>query len=96
MISCREITNLLADYLEGSLDPQTAEALEAHLSDCRTCDNFMATYKTTTALLRELGEEQIPLELKDRLLRFFRERQGRGQGGWGRRILSLIWSRLLK
>ena len=77
MISCREITNLLADYLEGSLDPQTAEALEAHLSGCRTCDNFMATYKTTTGLLRELGQEEVPEELKDRVLRFSRERPRR-------------------
>lgn len=96
MISCREITNLLADYLEGSLDPQTAEALEAHLSDCRTCDNFMATYKTTTALLRDLGQEEVPEELKDRVLRFFRERQARREEGWGRRILSRIRSRLRK
>jgi len=96
LISCREITNLLADYLEGSLDPQTAEALEAHLSDCRTCDNFMATYKTTTALLRDLGQEEVPEELKDRVLRFFRERQARREEGWGRRILSRIRSRLRK
>lgn len=80
MISCREITNLLADYLEGSLDPKTAEALEAHLSGCRTCDNFLQTYQTTTTLLRDLGEEEVPGELKDRVLRFFRERRGRSQG----------------
>lgn len=80
MISCREITNLLADYLEGLLDQRAVRALEAHLSGCRTCDNFIATYKTTTALLRELGEEEVPEELKDRVLRFFRERRGRSRG----------------
>ncbi|MEE8547762.1 MAG: zf-HC2 domain-containing protein, partial [bacterium] len=37
MISCKEITDLLADYLEGSLDQQTVQALEAHFSGCRTC-----------------------------------------------------------
>ncbi|MCZ6480843.1 MAG: anti-sigma factor [Candidatus Methylomirabilales bacterium] len=75
MISCKEITNLLADYLEEALDEQTVQALEAHLSGCRICDNFMRTYQTTTTLLRDLGEEEIPGELKDRLLRFVRERK---------------------
>lgn len=77
MISCREITNLLADYLEGLLDQRAVQALEAHLSGCRTCENFMRTYRTTTMLLRELGEEEVPEELKDRVLRFFHERRGR-------------------
>ncbi|MFQ5881479.1 MAG: anti-sigma factor family protein [Candidatus Methylomirabilales bacterium] len=81
MITCKEITNLLADYLEGSLDQQIVQALEAHLSGCRICDNFLRTYQTTTALLRDLGEEEVPVELKDRLIRFFRERQGQGQEG---------------
>ncbi|MFQ5657550.1 MAG: anti-sigma factor family protein [Candidatus Methylomirabilales bacterium] len=81
MISCREITNLLADYLEGSLDQQAVQALEAHLSGCQTCDNFMRTYQTTTTLLRDLGEEEVPGELKDRVLRFLREREGPREEG---------------
>ena len=96
MITCKEITDLLADYLEGSLDSQTAQALEAHLSDCWICDNFLRTYRSTTNLLHDLGEEEIPVELKEGLLRFFRERQGRRQEGWGRRLFSLIRSRLLR
>ncbi len=79
MITCKEITNLLADYLEGSLDPQTTQALKAHLADCRTCDNFLQTYQMTTSLLRHLGEEEVPAELKDRVLRFFRQSRGRSQ-----------------
>jgi hypothetical protein len=35
----------------------------------------MRTYQTTTTLLRDLGEEEIPGELKDRLLRFVWERK---------------------
>ncbi|MFQ5846740.1 MAG: anti-sigma factor family protein [Candidatus Methylomirabilales bacterium] len=77
MISCKEITNLLADYLEGSLDPETLQALKGHLEGCRTCENFMRSYETTTTLLRDLGEEEVPGELKARVLRFLRQRPGR-------------------
>ncbi len=80
MISCKEITNLLADYLEEALDEQTVQALEAHLSGCRICDNFMRTYQTTTTLLRDLGEEEIPVDLKERMLRFFQEHRGQREG----------------
>ncbi len=81
MISCKEITNLLADYLDGALDQQTIQDLEAHLSGCRICDNFMRTYQTTTTLLRDLGEEEVPGELKDRVLHFFREHRGQREEG---------------
>ncbi len=77
MISCKEITDLLADYLEGSLDQQTVQALEAHFSGCRTCDNFLETYRTTTTFVRDLGGEEVPAELKERIIRFVREHRGR-------------------
>ena len=69
MISCKEITDLLADYLEGSMDQQTVLARDAHFSGCLTCDDFLETYLTTTNFLRGLGGEEVLAELKERSIR---------------------------
>jgi anti-sigma factor RsiW len=72
MLTCEELVGLLADYLDGSLDPETARALERHLEGCVSCLNFLKTYKTTTAWVGEVTYEEMPEELKDRLASFLR------------------------
>ncbi len=72
---CRDIVSLLADYLDGSLDPATTRRLEAHLEGCAPCIAFVNTYKGTVKAVRQLKETDIPSELKDRLLSFLRQRK---------------------
>jgi anti-sigma factor (TIGR02949 family) len=69
-IRCREILDLLADYLDGSLPPQTARSLEAHLEGCSPCIAFVNTYRGTVNVVRQLSETEIPPELRDRLITF--------------------------
>ena len=71
---CREIVTLLADYLDGSLDPAIARSLQAHLEGCAPCIAFVNTYKGTVKAARQLKETDIPPELKDRLISFLRQR----------------------
>ncbi len=73
-MTCREQVELLVDYLDGTLDPGVAQALEAHLADCRPCLNFLKTYKTTTVWVSELTYEEMPEELQARLSSFLRVR----------------------
>jgi anti-sigma factor (TIGR02949 family) len=73
-LPCREIMDLLAEYLEGALDPATARSLRAHLEGCAPCIAFVNTYKGTVRAARQLKESDIPPELKDRLLSFLRKR----------------------
>ncbi len=73
-ILCREIVNLLADYLDGSLPPDTARSLEAHLADCPPCIAFVNTYRGTVNAVRQLSETEIPPELRDRLITFLTTR----------------------
>jgi anti-sigma factor RsiW len=69
---CRDIVGLLADYLDGGLDPATTRRLQAHLEGCAPCVAFVNTYKGTVKAARQLKEADIPPELKDRLLSFLR------------------------
>lgn len=73
MLRCRDIVELLSEYLDGQLDPATAEALEAHLADCQECTAFINTYRGTLRMTRQLREEQLPPALRERLLTFLRQ-----------------------
>ncbi len=77
MMSCKELVDLMADYLEGQLEPDVARDLDRHLADCPPCLNFLKTYRATTRLIREVACEEIPPELGERLERFLRERLGK-------------------
>jgi anti-sigma factor RsiW len=72
MLTCEELVGLLADYLDGSLDHETARDLERHLDGCVSCHNFIKTYKATTAWVKEITYEDMPDELKDRLASFLK------------------------
>jgi anti-sigma factor (TIGR02949 family) len=73
MLRCRDIVELLGDYLDGELNPATAEALKAHLADCRECTAFINTYRGTVRVTRRLKEEDLPPLLRERLLTFLRQ-----------------------
>lgn len=70
MVSCRSLVELLGDYLDGALDRAAAQALGAHLADCQECTAFMNTYRGTVWAIRELREEELPPQLRERLLAF--------------------------
>jgi anti-sigma factor RsiW len=72
MLRCRDIVDLLGEYLDGALDRETVRALEAHLAGCQDCTAFINTYRGTVRSSRALSEDQLPRELKERLLTFLR------------------------
>ena len=72
---CRQIAELLGDYLDGSLPRHQAELLEWHIEGCRPCVAFVNTYKGTINATKKLQEVEIPSELKSRLTAFLKEQQ---------------------
>jgi hypothetical protein len=72
-VDCRQIVDLLADYLDGSLPRRTAELLEWHIDGCSPCVAFVNTYRGTVEATRRLRDTEIPTELKNRLRAFLRE-----------------------
>jgi len=73
MLRCRDVVDLLARYLDGELEPCTAVALERHLADCQPCTAFLNTYRGAVRAVRQLRDDQLPAELRDRLLAFLRQ-----------------------
>lgn len=71
-IECRQIAELLADYLDGTLPKRTVELLEWHMDGCSPCIAFLNTYRGTIRATRSLRDVEVPTELKKRLLAILR------------------------
>ena len=61
---CSKIVDLLVDYLEGRLSPDTRDELDRHLSGCPNCVSQLRTYRTTVSLLRKLRDHDLSSELR--------------------------------
>jgi hypothetical protein len=46
-IECRQIADLLGDYLDGSQHCHTRERINVHISGCSPCVAFINTYRGT-------------------------------------------------
>ena len=62
--------DLLGEYVEGTLAPERAKALEEHLSACPPCITFVRTYKATRGLCRKALSRDMPRELMNSLSSF--------------------------
>lgn len=58
--ACRELVDLVTDYLDASLPPDWRAAFEEHLGECDGCSAYLEQIKTTIALLKRLKEEAPP------------------------------------
>jgi len=67
-LECRQIAELLGDYLDGSLPRETRELIDFHIDGCAPCVAFLNTYRGTVDATRKLPDVPIPPELKNRLL----------------------------
>jgi anti-sigma factor RsiW len=67
-IECRQIAELLGDYLDGSLPSHTRQLIDFHIDGCPPCVAFVNTYRGTIDAARKLADVKIPFELKKRLL----------------------------
>jgi anti-sigma factor RsiW len=59
-ISCREVVELVSDYLEGELDPAVRARLEIHLETCAPCTEYIEQMRATVRLASVAGHEQRP------------------------------------
>ena len=58
--TCRDEVSLISDYLTDNLSKTERLAFEDHLSACRDCGAFLATYKKTIELSRSFLRRHSP------------------------------------
>ena len=73
---CRQLVEMVTDYLEGDLDPVDHAAIEHHLSFCDHCQAYVRQVRVMLDLTRSLGSaEEVPAEFVDELAARFRRRR---------------------
>jgi anti-sigma factor RsiW len=72
-LTCREVIDLLTDYVEDALAEEDRRRVEAHLATCDGCTTYLEQVRETIRLTGMLTEEQIPDKEKLRLLAAFRD-----------------------
>lgn len=57
LLTCRQLIDFLDDYVEGTQPPDVRAAFEQHLSVCKACRDYLATYRDTIRLTRASGND---------------------------------------
>lgn len=71
---CKEVVELLCDYLEGDLPEDLKKELEEHFNMCKPCIKFLRTYSATSKICKQVIEENIDDECVDELKKFLKRK----------------------
>jgi Putative zinc-finger len=74
--TCKEITDLIYNYLNDQLRPAIKKDFERHIRICPDCVNFLNTYKKIVGATAVLRIEEIPVKVRKNILDFLRNRIG--------------------
>ena len=72
-MTCKELVELVTEYLEGTLPEDLRLRMEQHLSRCSGCTNYLEQMRQTIRLTGQLKEENLSEQQKDDLLSLFRD-----------------------
>jgi anti-sigma factor RsiW len=70
-ISCRELVELVTDYLDGALPAADVARLEHHLDGCDGCRAYLEQMRETIAALGHLPPESLSPEATAKLTAAF-------------------------
>jgi anti-sigma factor RsiW len=71
-VTCREIVEIVNDYVEGVLSPAEREAVELHLNLCDGCTDYLEQLRLAIKLTGELPADGLSPELEQELCLAFR------------------------
>ena len=71
-LSCREVVELVTEYLEGALPPDVRRRFEQHLAGCDGCTAYLEQMRETIRVVGALSEESIDPAARAELVRAFR------------------------
>jgi anti-sigma factor RsiW len=71
-ISCRELVELVTDYLEGAMPAAQRTRFEEHLVTCGPCVHYLEQMRATQRAVGTLGAEEVDHHAREALLAAFR------------------------
>ena len=72
-LSCRELVELVTDYLEGKLSRRDRRRFERHLAACDGCTRYVDQMRETIRVLGRLEERDLTSKARAELLDAFRD-----------------------
>jgi anti-sigma factor RsiW len=71
-LACKELVELVTDYLEGRLGPENHRRFEQHIAGCEACTRYLEQMRITIELTGRLREEDLEPGVRAELLEAFR------------------------
>ncbi len=72
-INCQQWTELVTEYLEGTMPRGLARAADRHLADCPLCTQYLDQMRRTIALTGSIPADDVPAPVVDALQRAFND-----------------------
>jgi predicted anti-sigma-YlaC factor YlaD len=72
-LTCRELVELVTDYLEGALSQRDRLDFERHLVWCSWCRDYLDQMRMSIELTGRSAQEEPPSPLREQLLDAFRD-----------------------
>jgi anti-sigma factor RsiW len=72
-LTCRELVELVTEYVEGTMDPAGVSRFEEHLAGCDACTIYVEQMRETIRALGHLPPESLSPEAERRMLVAFRD-----------------------
>ena len=72
-MACKELVEVVTEYLEGAMATEDRDRLEEHLAECDACVEYVDQMRHIAGDLGGLRGETIAAERRDALLAAFRE-----------------------
>lgn len=72
MLTCKEVVELVTDYLEGRMSLLERAGFHLHLGMCRHCRAYLRQMKLTIRTVGALPKESVPEPVMNELLQRFR------------------------
>jgi anti-sigma factor RsiW len=70
---CRELVELVTEYLEGSLPSGQRLRFEQHIAYCAPCVRYLEQMRQTIVITGALREDDLDPEAREAMLHIFRE-----------------------
>jgi anti-sigma factor RsiW len=71
-LACRQVVELVTDYLDGALSRSDRKRFQAHLRGCPNCTNYLEQMRATIRATGTLHPDDLTPEVRDEFTRLFR------------------------
>ena len=72
-LTCKEVVELVTEYLEGEMSRSDRRRFDGHLSECPHCREFLLQMRTTIAVSGQLSVDDLTPDLQEDFTALFRD-----------------------